>query len=291
MPKVAILYIALGRYTVFWKEFYESVEKYLSPCDKHYYIWTDNFPEQIAYSDNENITIIPTKKRGWPYDSLMRFQMFADIGAELEKYDYVFFFNANMMFVNPTDLSEIAPQSWHDGLVAGVHPGAFRMTVNNPDRHSYERRPESTAYIPYGAGKDYVCGAFNGGTGSAFVKMARTLAQNVQTDLDNNIVAGVDDESHLNAYVHDKKFLLAGVAYGLHESDYNKLRKSRKSIVKIISRTKDSPKYGGTRYLRGATDKKIPNNFTTPIMKTLFRIATLFVPNGKTRKKIRSYYG
>ena len=29
MTKVAALYIATGRYTVFWPEFYESAEKYL----------------------------------------------------------------------------------------------------------------------------------------------------------------------------------------------------------------------------------------------------------------------
>ena len=29
MTKVAVLYIATGKYTVFWTEFYESAEKYL----------------------------------------------------------------------------------------------------------------------------------------------------------------------------------------------------------------------------------------------------------------------
>lgn len=34
--KIAILYIALGRYGVFWKDFYRSCEKYfLSDCKKH----------------------------------------------------------------------------------------------------------------------------------------------------------------------------------------------------------------------------------------------------------------
>ena len=37
MTKVAALYIATGRYTVFWPEFYESAEKYLlKDCEVHY---------------------------------------------------------------------------------------------------------------------------------------------------------------------------------------------------------------------------------------------------------------
>lgn len=54
----------------------------------------------------------------------------------------------------------IAPQEWHDGLIAGLHPGrSGDMMSHNPDKFLYERRPESTAYIPYGRGKHYVCGA------------------------------------------------------------------------------------------------------------------------------------
>ena len=42
MTKVAALYIATGRYTVFWPEFYESAEKYLlKDCVVHYFVFTD----------------------------------------------------------------------------------------------------------------------------------------------------------------------------------------------------------------------------------------------------------
>ena len=43
MTKVAALYIATGRYTVFWPEFYESAEKYLlKDCEVHYFVFTDD---------------------------------------------------------------------------------------------------------------------------------------------------------------------------------------------------------------------------------------------------------
>ncbi|MDR2971816.1 MAG: hypothetical protein LBU83_07820 [Bacteroidales bacterium] len=294
MKKAAILYIALGRYVVFWKEFFETCEEMLLSCDKHYFIWTDSPPEELEYGDRPNVTVAHAAKRGWPYDSLMRFEMFLEKREEILECNYAFFFNANMKFHNPTDLSEIAPQEWHDGLVAGAHPAVLSYDfVRNPDEHCYERRPESTAYVPFGSGKHYVCGAFNGGTSEAFMKMCATLAKNVQKDLDNGIIACVDDESHLNAYMAKHNYLLAGIAYGFPENELKRLgRPGHAKMIKIISRAKSNPKYGGFRWLRNQTDKKLPTNkFTLFVMRILCRIATWFVPNRKTRKKLRGYYG
>lgn len=291
MKKVAILYIALGRYIVFWKEFFESCEANLAPCEKHYFVWTDN--TEFEYSDLPNVTIIPAQKRGWPYDTLMRFHMFAQQEKQLKKFDYIYFFNANMKFINPVDLAEITPREWHDGLVAGIHPGRWGdIWANEVARFPYERRKESTAYIPVGGGKHYVCGAFNGGESGAFLKMCRALSKNVQKDLDNGIVAVVDDESHLNAYLANKKYLLCGRAYGFPEGKLKHVLPIEMPMVKIISRHKDSPQYGGTRWLRGQTDKKIPNNwFTRCVMQKVCRVVAMFIPIKKYRSKVRTYFG
>lgn len=291
MKKVAVLYIALGRYIVFWKDFYESCEKNLTPCEKHYFVWTDN--TEFEYCNMPNVTVIPAKRRGWPYDTLLRFHMFMEQEKELKKFDYIYFFNANFEFINPVDLAEITPREWHDGLVAGSHPGRWGdIWANDIERFPYERRPESTAYIPVGQGRHYVCGAFNGGTSAAYLKMCKTLAKNVQTDLDNNIVACVDDESHLNAYMADKKFLLCGRAYGFPEGKLKHITTIEKPMVKIISRHKDSPKYGGVRWLRCQTDKKMPNNwFYRNVMRNVCRTVAVFIPVRKYRQKVRTYFG
>ncbi len=291
MKKVAILYIALGRYIVFWRDFYESCERYLGNCDKHYFIWTDN--TEFDYSTNPNVTVIRATRRGWPYDTLMRFHMFMGQEQALKKFDYIYFFNANMQFINPVDLTEIVPREWNDGLVAGSHPGRWGDTRQHEiDAFPYERRSESTAYIPYGTGQYYVCGAFNGGTAEAYLKMCRTLAKNVQTDLDKNIVACVDDESHLNAYMRDKNFLLCDRAYGFPEGKLKQISPIGMPMVKIISRHKDSPKYGGIAWLRGKTDKKMPNTwFTRHVMRAGARVVAIFILNRKLRQTVRSYYG
>lgn len=291
MKKVAILYIALGRYIVFWKDFYESCEKFLGACEKHYFVWTDN--KTFDFSENKNVTVIPAVKKGWPFDTLLRFDMFLQKADELKQFDYIYFFNANMQFIAPTDLSEIAPRDWHNGLVAGIHPGRDGdIDATDPDKFRYERRPESTAYIPFGGGKYYVCGAFNGGTSEAYLKMCKTLSQNIQTDLEKNIIACVDDESHLNAYMADKEFLVAGRAYGFPEAQLRKLNHTALPMVKIISRHKEHPKYGGNRWLRGQTDKKAPNNWATiHLLIPACKIISVFIPIRKYRRAVKNYFG
>ena len=42
-PKTAILYIATGRYIVFWKDFHRACEKFFLPHhEKTYFVFTDN---------------------------------------------------------------------------------------------------------------------------------------------------------------------------------------------------------------------------------------------------------
>jgi len=288
MQKVGILYIALGRYTVFWDEFYESCEKHLLHADKHYFIWTDNLTPAMQ---RENVTIIPAQKRGWPYDSLMRFEMFYGHKKELSKFDWLFFFNANFKFINPTDLAEIAPREWDGGLCASLHPGRHGdIWRDAPDGFPYERREASTAYVPYGVGRHYVCGAFNGGASAAFLEMCRVLAENVRTDIKNGINAVVDDESHLNAYLARRDFLLLGRAYGYPEHKLKHLAPGDAVMVKIISREKNTPKYGGTKWLRGATDKKIPNHRFSYFMRGVTRAVSSLIPIKSLRHKVRELY-
>ncbi len=82
---VAVLYIATGRYTVFWKYFYESAEKYLlNNCLKHYSLCFYRYnSEDIAGKSRGNVTCIQQNKLGWPFDTLMRFDIFLWIKDQL----------------------------------------------------------------------------------------------------------------------------------------------------------------------------------------------------------------
>ena len=209
--KVAILYICTGKYNQFFKGFYESGEKYFLKgiAEVEYFVFTDDF----SISDSPRVHFFEGRCQGFPMDSLLRFDMFLSIKEQLKSYDYVFFFNANMLFVAPVG-REFLPET--EGLMAVTHPGFYNSCV---PRKPYERNKKSTAYIPRVSGKSYVyyMGSLNGGRTADFMQLAETCSRNTHADLDNGIVATVHDESHLNKYMSEHKCLALSPAYAYPE--------------------------------------------------------------------------
>ena len=135
MKKVAVLYIALGRYVSFWKGFYESCEKYLGACEKEYFILTNN--DVFDYSDAKNVHSTRAQKK-------------------------------KIKYVNPIEMA----------------------------------------------------------------------------------------------------------------------------MIKIVSRHKGHPKYGGVRWLRGQSERKIPNNwFIRNVMIPGCKVVSVFIPSKKYRNKVKKYFG
>jgi histo-blood group ABO system transferase len=86
-------------------------------------------------------------------------------------------------------------------LVATQHPGFYDKPYSFFSQ-SYEKRPQSTAYMPPGyGGKNYYAGGFNGGRTARFLQMSEELKNNIDIDLKNGIIACWNDESHLNHYL------------------------------------------------------------------------------------------
>ena len=118
-----------------------------------------------------------------------------EIRDELKKMDYLFYCDADMLFVGDVG-TEILEER-----VATLHPGCFLWNL----RGEPETRPESLAYI----GDDeeipdcYKCGGFNGGSSAEFLKMSETLCENIKKDYENGIIARWHDESHFNRYMLD----------------------------------------------------------------------------------------
>ena len=100
----------------------------------------------------------------------------------------------------------------------------------------------------------------------------------------------VDDESHLNAYLATRDFLLCGRAYGYPEHKLKHLAPGDAVMVKIISREKNTPKYGGTQWLRGATDKKIPDSKFSYFMRGVTRAVSSLIPVRGLRRRVRGMY-
>jgi hypothetical protein len=198
--KIAILYICTGKYDVFWKEFFESYEEYFLPnSQKEYFVFTD---AETLYAENEcnGIHKIYQKQLGWPDDTLMRFHMFDSISEQLEKFDFIYFMNANCKCVTTITEEEFLPKD--KDIVVVQHPGYYNK---NPKDFVYDRNPKSTAYIPKNQGQYYICGGINGGKSQAYLKLIKELKNNIDIDKSNGVIAKWHDESHINRYIlnHD----------------------------------------------------------------------------------------
>lgn len=249
--KTAVLYIATGRYLTFWKDFFESSERYfLRGIHKSYFVFTDSSPSDVAHSCSSKVNVFHLDKYGHPRDTLYRFRTFLTAESELEGFDYIFFFNANVKFIREVN-ADILPSAG-EGLVCALHP---LMSKADNKSYPYERDSGSLAYIPMGSGKVYVQGALIGGTSKAFLDMSRQLKKNIDDDLDKGIVAVWHDESHLNRYILKKNPKLLGLEYLC--PDTLKYRRRCGWRQKILLLEKSSFKYGGIDYIRGKTDKKI----------------------------------
>lgn len=247
--KVAILYIATGRYNIFWEHFYLSAEKLLLiNCEKHYFIFTDSSEPLLGESDL-HVTRIEQQKMGWPFDTLLRFEIFLGIKDQLKEFDYVFFFNGNTEIVSQIEMADLLPLNDNQKLVFAHQPHLFHLKKN---KYTYDRNPHSLAYIPYDDGNFYFTGALNGGRVSSYLEMCEVLAKNIREDLANDIIALWHDESHLNHYAlkrNDIKVLPPFFTCG--ETEY------WKTEAKVMFSDKTHYRFGGHAYLRNETDQKI----------------------------------
>jgi hypothetical protein len=204
--KVAILYICTGEYVVFWEGFYRSFKaNFLKNSDVQYFVFTDS--REIPYMNEKDVHLYYTQKKEWPYGTLLRFHIFHQAEAELRKFDYCFFMNANLICMQEINEDEFLPTD--EELLVVRHPGTYVSTL---DKFLFERNPKSTAYIPEGMEQLYVCGGINGGKSCAYMDMAKELSRRIDEDLNNNIIAVVHDESHINRYIleHTNYRLLGG---------------------------------------------------------------------------------
>ncbi len=237
-PKVGVLYIATGKYTIFWKDFYESSKKLFlqDGHEIHYFVFTDG---TIEYTDDPNVHVIHQESLPWPLTTLYRFKIFQKARGRLEGMDYLYFFNANMLFLEHVG-EEILPDSGND-LVFVQHPLMSRKDVNE---FSYERNPDSLAYIPHGEGLTYFMGGLNGGRSKSYLEMMDELERRISSDEEKGIIAIWHDESHLNRYAldHFSKIKVLDSSYGYAEGRDLPFKK------RILIR--DKKYHGGDKFLR-----------------------------------------
>lgn len=212
LPTIGMLYLCTGRYTVFWPEFYRTFRKnFLPGCPKEFFVFTD--APSLEADDAPEVHRLAQTAYDWPLSTMKRFEVFLTQERALRRFDFLFFFNANLTCREPITPQEFLPRADRgETLLLVQQPGFWDKT---PPFFSYDRNPACTAYIPYNCGRDYVSGGLNGGTAEGFLAMCRELNRRTEIDLQNGVTPLWHDESQLNRYAaeHPGAYRLLTPAY------------------------------------------------------------------------------
>ena len=187
--KICILNIATNKYIQFVEQLLESVEEnFLNGHDISALVFTNHEMEETS----DNVKISQIEHEPWSIPTLKRYHYFVKEKEYLSQFDYIYYMDVDMRIEG-----KVGDEIFSD-LVATQHPGFW---WKNKAEYSYERRPESTAFIPYEEGEMYYAGGFNGGKPEHFLKMAQTIVDNVEKDFEKGLIAVWHDESHMNRYL------------------------------------------------------------------------------------------
>ena len=189
--KILILTIATNKYIQFVERLYDNIEeKFLNGHEIQGLLFTEH---EVETSDNIKVSQIDHEL--WPMPTLKRYNYFVKEKDYISQFDYCYYFDVDMGIV-----SEVGDEVLSD-LVATMHP---YQSFYPKDQRSYDRNPQSLAYVPVGEeGENYYAGGFNGGSTKRFLEMAEVLADRVTKDLENGVIALWHDESQMNRYLID----------------------------------------------------------------------------------------
>jgi histo-blood group ABO system transferase len=192
--KICILTIATNKYLQFVEKLYDSIEEnFLNGHEISCLLFTDH---EVETSDNIKVHYIDHEP--WPMPTLKRYNYFVKEKDFILQHDYCFYLDADMRIDN-----SVGDEILTDGIVATMHP---YQSFYPKEQRSYDRNPKSLAYVPFGhEGENYYAGGFNGGTTEEFIKMSEIIADRVNKDLENGVIALWHDESQMNRYLIDNK--------------------------------------------------------------------------------------
>lgn len=189
--KICILTIATNKYIQFVERLLNNIEdNFLNGHEIQCLLFTDH---EVETSDNVRVCQIDHEP--WPMPTLKRYNYFMKEKDFISQFDYCFYFDVDMGVVD-----KVGDEVLSD-LVATMHP--YQSFFSKEDR-SYDRNPKSLAYVPFGEeGEYYFAGGFNGGSTKKFLEMSEVLADRVNKDLENDVIALWHDESQMNRYLID----------------------------------------------------------------------------------------
>ncbi len=226
--KIALCIIATKNYIDFVPPLLESAEAYfLKGHDVDFHVFCDH-TFVTAYL---NIKFHPIRHQPWPAMTLKRYEIMQQ--ADLSGYDYIYYIDADMLFVAPVGDEILKP------LVGVHHPGYYMKGGG-----AWETKKESTAYVRESKRNVYLAGGFQGG--ALYDNAIKHLAFNIAYDEEQGVTAVWHDESHWNQfYTHSPaEFTVLNPSYCMvEEMEKRKAWGIDWLEPKIIALSKDHQKY------------------------------------------------
>lgn len=134
-----------------------------------------------------------SREQRWQDISMMRMKTIGDLIESHIRHevDFVFCMDVDQVFQGRYGVEVL------DESVAQLHAWFLKADKST---FTYERNPESAAYIPYDQGDYYYHAAVFGGTPQHILNLTRQCHEGIQLDKRRNLEAIWHDESHLNKY-------------------------------------------------------------------------------------------
>ncbi|XP_068106019.1 histo-blood group ABO system transferase-like [Hyperolius riggenbachi] len=195
--RVGLTAFAIKKYVMFLPKFIESAEKFFMVGHKvNYYIFTDRVKEVSNFTLAEGRRVVtlevPAYER-WQDVTMRRMEMIRDYSMNrfTNEVDYLVCVDVDMVFLDDVGVEILS------NVFGTLHPGFFGALRKE---FTYERRPQSTAYIAFDAGDFYYAGGNFGGVIEEVIKLTNFCHNAMLEDKQKNVEALWHDESYLNKY-------------------------------------------------------------------------------------------
>nr|XP_036276308.1 histo-blood group ABO system transferase-like [Pipistrellus kuhlii] len=199
---VGLTVFAIKKYVAFLKLFLETAEQHFMVGHRvTYYVFTDRpaAVPRVALAEGRRLEVlrVPAAAR-WQDVSMRRMQMLSDFCERRFRREVAFLVctDVDMRFSDHVGVEILSP------LFGALHPGFYGAARQ---AFTYERRPQSRAFIPLDQGDFYYLGGLFGGSVSEVHRLTTACHRAMTADRANGIEAVWQDESHLNRYLLDHK--------------------------------------------------------------------------------------
>lgn len=196
--RIGLFVFAVKKYIQFLGPFLESAERFfMVGHNVTYYVFTDRLNEVVKPNMGDG-RILQLHKvsadQRWQDVSMRRIEILTVLTKQQlpKEIDYLVCADVDMVFNDHMGVEILGD------LIATLHPGFFLV---EPHQFSYERRPISAAYIPFGKGDFYYMAALYGGKVEEIHKLSIACQHGIMEDKKKEIEAVWQEESHLNRYL------------------------------------------------------------------------------------------